>query len=58
MRNRASGIHRGTFMGIPATGKRVNMVDFHFFRIKDERIAEHWNQLNTLEILQDLGVDL
>lgn len=56
MRNHATGIHTGPFMGIPPTQKRINMVDYHFFRFQNGKIAEHWNQLNTLEILQDLGV--
>src|SRR5262245_20447459 len=55
MCNHASGLHRAEFMGISPTNKQINMVDFHIFRLRDGKIVEHWNQLNTLDILQQLG---
>jgi steroid delta-isomerase-like uncharacterized protein len=55
LRNRAWGLHSGLFMGVPASGRRIEMTDFHFFRFQDGKIIEHWNQLNTLEVLQQLG---
>lgn len=45
MWNTATGTHRGELFGMPASGKRVNMQDFHFFRFANGRIVEHWNQV-------------
>lgn len=56
IRTRGTGTHTGMFMGVPATGKKVEIVDFHFYRLKDGKIVEHWNQYNTLEIMQTLGL--
>ncbi len=52
----ASGIHTGSFMRVPATGRRIDLVDFHFFTILDGKVREHWNQYNSLEIMRQLGV--
>src|SRR5438034_4626762 len=32
MWNTATATHRGDLFGMPASGKRINMKDFHFFR--------------------------
>jgi len=38
----AHGIHKGDFMGLPATGKPITMTGIEIFRIKDGKIAELW----------------
>jgi steroid delta-isomerase-like uncharacterized protein len=45
MWNTATATHRGELFGMPATGKRIAMKDFHFFRFSGGRIVEHWNQV-------------
>jgi len=30
---------------MPPCGNRISMKDFHFFRFKDGKIVEHWNQV-------------
>jgi predicted ester cyclase len=35
-----SGTHKGEFMGIPPTGKRVSIEETFFFRIAAGKIAE------------------
>lgn len=53
----ATGNHSGNFMGIPATGKEVRLSDWHYWRFDSSgKVAEHWNQSNALEVLQELGV--
>jgi steroid delta-isomerase-like uncharacterized protein len=53
----ASGVHTGDFMGVPPTGKVVELSDWHYWRFDDKGlIIEHWNQYNTLEVMQQLGV--
>ena len=49
-------VHHGPFMGIPATGKSatVSGIDIHLLR--NGRLAEHWDVVDTLSLLQQLGV--
>lgn len=53
---RASGTHRGEFMGIPATGRTVNITGMAIHRIAGGQIVESWNNWDTLGLLQQLGV--
>ncbi len=51
-----TGTHEGEFMGISATGEKVNVDAEGFFRIEDGKIAEAWPQMDTLGMMQQLGV--
>ena len=55
MRGVASGTHRGAFMGIQPTGKRVMVPGIHIMRIADGKIVEHWAQGDYLGMMQQLG---
>jgi steroid delta-isomerase-like uncharacterized protein len=50
------GTHTGEFLGIPATGRRVEMRSIDIWRVEDGMFAEHWDELNTLELMQQMGV--
>jgi steroid delta-isomerase-like uncharacterized protein len=49
------GTHSGEFMGIPATGRRVEMRSIDIWRVADGMFVEHWDELNTLQLLQQMG---
>lgn len=49
------GTHRGEFMGIPATGRPIEMRSIDIWRVADGMFVEHWDELNTLEVFQQLG---
>ncbi len=49
------GTHAGEFMGIPATGRRVEMRSIDIWRVENGMFAEHWDELNTLEFFAQLG---
>lgn len=51
-----SGTQRGTFMGIPATGKHTTISDIEIFRITNGKAVENWVQADFLGLLQQLGV--
>jgi steroid delta-isomerase-like uncharacterized protein len=51
----ATGTHRGPFMGIPPTGRRVTMSSIEIMRVAGGRIAEHWDEFDTAGVLQQLG---
>lgn len=46
-RKTISGVHSGTLMGIPATGREISISVIDIVRVKDGRYAEHWG-VNTL----------
>jgi steroid delta-isomerase-like uncharacterized protein len=49
------GRHVGDFMGIPATGRQVSIDVIDIVRIADGRIVEHWNVVDQLGLLRQLG---
>jgi steroid delta-isomerase-like uncharacterized protein len=49
------GTHLGAFMGIPASGRPVEMRSIDIWRVADGMFVEHWDELNTLQLLQQMG---
>ena len=54
---RQEATHSGTFMGIPPTGKRVEIRYMDFWRVKDGRIADNWVMVDFPHVMRQLGVD-
>ncbi|HEV8651099.1 MAG TPA: ester cyclase [Actinomycetes bacterium] len=50
------GTHKAALLGIPATGREVRYSAIDIFRISDEKVVEHWDQVDNLTMLQQLGV--
>jgi steroid delta-isomerase-like uncharacterized protein len=50
------GTHRGEFMGIPATGKKVEVPGHVFFRLRDGKIVEDRPIFDRALLLEQLGV--
>ncbi len=50
------GIHRGDFLGMAPTWKKVTTTGISIHRIEGGRIAETWNNYDALGIFQQLGV--
>ena len=56
-RVRYTGTNQGAFMGMPATGKRVDVQLMDMFLFGDDgRVREHWGVLDALALMQQLGV--
>jgi steroid delta-isomerase-like uncharacterized protein len=51
----AHGTHRGTFAGVPATGRPITITAIHIHRVADGRFTEHWEAINLLPMLRQLG---
>ena len=51
-----SGTHDGEFVGVPATGRRVEVSGVDFLRMRDGKQVEHWGGVDMLGLLQQLGV--
>ena len=49
------GTQQGVFMGIPPTGKRVTVTAIDINRIVGDKSVEHWLEMDTLGLLQQLG---
>lgn len=50
------GTHRGTFQGLPPTGKTVKISASVVDRIVDGQVVEHWSLMDTMGMMQRLGV--
>ena len=54
-RVRGRGTHQGELLGIAPTGRRFEASGITIIRLKDGTIAEEWEQIDMLGILQQLG---
>jgi steroid delta-isomerase-like uncharacterized protein len=50
------GTHQGDLFGIPPTGKTVDIEVIDILRVRDGRITDHWNLVDQLGLLRQLGV--
>ena len=50
------GTHDGVFEGIPPTGRQVTLTGISIWRVDGGTIVESWHELDTLGLLQQLGV--
>jgi steroid delta-isomerase-like uncharacterized protein len=56
-RVRITGTNTGDFMGMPATGKAIDVEGIDIVRFDDEGLAaEHWGLTDTMKMMQQLGV--
>jgi predicted ester cyclase len=49
------GRHSGEFLGIPPSDAEIEMHSIDIWRVSDGQLVEHWDELNTLEIFQQMG---
>ena len=49
------GTHAGELIGIPATGRDVEMRSIDIWHVENGMFVEHWDELNTLQLLQQMG---
>jgi steroid delta-isomerase-like uncharacterized protein len=52
MRGTNTGEHPG---GSPATGRRVEITGYAFYRLEGGRLREQWAAIDRLDVLQQLG---
>ena len=50
--------HKGEFQGIPPTNKKVNIRSADVYRIENEKIVEHWDVVDQLNLLHQTGATL
>lgn len=54
---RQEATHSGEFMGIPATGKRVEIRYMDFWKVRDGKIVDNWVMVDFPHVMRQLGVD-
>jgi steroid delta-isomerase-like uncharacterized protein len=48
--------NKGSFMGMPPTGKQATYGGIDIYRVADGKIVEHWDQVDALGMMQQLGM--
>ena len=56
IQNISRGTHKGEWMGIPATGKSIEVQAIDRVRVRDGRMVEHWGVTDVMTMMQQLGV--
>jgi steroid delta-isomerase-like uncharacterized protein len=56
VRARATGTHQGDFMGMPPTGRSMDVQLIDIIRFGDDGLAhEHWGVFDAMTMMQQLG---
>lgn len=50
-----TGTHKGQFMGLPPTGKKIISKAVDIYRVVDGKLAEYWNVTDNVDILKQTG---
>ncbi len=51
-----TGTNTGSFMGQPATGRSATWEAIDVIRVRGDRIAEHWGQMDMMGVLTQIGM--
>lgn len=55
-RLRITGTHRGRFLDVPPSGRKVDLITIDMVRFERGKAAEHWGVTDNLKMMQQLGV--
>jgi steroid delta-isomerase-like uncharacterized protein len=55
VRAKFTGTHDREFMGVPASGNRIEIDTIDIVRIVDDKAAEHWGVTDNLSLMQQIG---
>jgi predicted ester cyclase len=50
-----TGTHKGEFMGLSPTGKKITSTSVDIYRIINGNLAEYWNVTDNLNIFKQVG---
>jgi predicted ester cyclase len=51
-----TGTHDGPFMGMPGTGRRIDVTVIDIARVVDGRLVEHWGVADRFTVAQQIGL--
>ncbi len=49
------GTHKGMFLGVAPTGRKIHFETVDAMRVHNGKITEHWGVANLLSLMQQLG---
>jgi steroid delta-isomerase-like uncharacterized protein len=49
------GTHKGDFLGVAPTGRKIHFETVDVMRVHNGKIAEHWGVANLFSLMQQLG---
>ena len=49
-----NGTHKGSFAGVPATGKKVALSGINVERLQDGKIVEHWSHFDLAGLMKQI----
>ena len=52
--NAVRGTHKGEFIGLKATGRKIDAMAFQLYRIQNGQLAEHWEVADFAALMQQL----
>jgi len=55
MRAMNTATHKGKFMGVAPTGKKITVSAIAIFRLANGKIVEGWKELDMLGLMRQLG---
>ena len=57
VRARVRGTHKGELMGIPPTGRMIDLPFTVIYRIADEKINKGWLFVDRMDLMNQLGIN-
>ena len=54
-RFRMTGTHEGEFLGVPASGRHVEIEGYDEVRLVEGRACEHWGAMDAMALMQQIG---
>ena len=55
-RFKCSGTHQGEFLGLPPSGKRMEVDEVYFLRVEDGKFVDLWGLEDDLNRMRQLGL--
>lgn len=49
------GTHKGEFMGVAGTGRKINVTTIDFVRFADGKAVEHWGATDGISLMDQIG---
>ena len=56
IRSTMRATHEGEFMGIPGSGKKVEVSNYDFVRFEGDLAAERWGVIDSAALMEQIGV--
>ena len=56
VRGRVQAIHKGDLMGMPPTGKKIDLPFSVIYQLGDEKIIKSWLFVDQMELMNQLGL--